>query len=64
MKIPKRNKMVITRAKLLTQIIILRSRLRPKVKPTKMKRRSQIRLRVNSKLKTNGKRLTGSLQII
>ena len=64
MKIPKRNKMVITRAKLLTQIIILGSRLRPKVKPTKMKRRSQIRLRVNSKLKTNGKRLTGSLQII
>jgi len=64
MKIPRRNKMVIIKAKILMQIIILGSRLRPKVKPTKMKRKSQIRLRVSSKLKTNGKRLTKSLQII
>jgi hypothetical protein len=64
MKIPRRNKMVITRAKILMRIIILGSRLRPKVKPTMMKRRSQIRLRVSSKLKTKGKKLTKSSQII
>ena len=64
MKIQKKNKMVITRVKLLKETIILGSRQRPKVKPTKMKKRSQIRLKVSNKLKINEKRLTRSSQII